>query len=612
MRRSTAILAVLAIVATLAFLRLPHAEASSHREAPLIAQDPRTDGTDFYMFRSYESGRSSYLVLIANYLPVSALEDAAMYQLDPNARYDIHITNDGDPIEDITFRFQFSLTTQFRNLSVGVPGGTVTIDAPVVALQRPQPPGDALLNIPQATANVTMIRGPLSSPTSAADVINRNNGTPDIPVAPPFIGTKTFANYAQLAQGYIAGIDIPGCETSGRIFIGPRRDSVAGNPGALFDLVNLPSLTGSPDTRPGSFQNATVTSLALEIPVGCLTNASNVLGAWTTSSVPSSRALPIGTTFTDPQTVSGDFVQVSRLANPLVNELLVGLPDKDRFNGTRPVSDEAYLDYITNPTLPELIETLFGNPAPNNFPREDLVQFYLSGIPGVNSPAPALATPADLLRINTAAPPTPRGQQKRLGVLAGDTSGFPNGRRPGDDVVDITLRVLEGALCRQQIGADQPCTPDDAPGGALPVTDGIYIDDYQFDPTFPFLRTPPPANGTLPDTLRQFAAGLSGGSVVPPTGTIATGNCLGTLSGSLLSMDCTHDAGDEVEGTIRNAKTGQNGDVICTNSTGPNPMTFRCTLNKQQTTEVLLNRMYILIQTPQFPDGEIRGQILLK
>ena len=188
---------------------------------------------------------------------------------------------------------------------------------------------------------------------------------------------------------------------------------------------------GPRDGQPNALYGKNVTSIALEVPISCLTGSSNpIIGAYTTAL--------LGT--------GGSYQQVSRLGMPLVNELVIGLPDKDKFNGSAPQDDGQFLEYVTNPSLPVILNSLFANAAmvPGT-PREDLVAVFLTGVKGLNQAAHV--TPSEMLRLNTATPPTPAASQNDLGVLGGDVAGFPNGRRPYDDVVDITLRVAEGALC---------------------------------------------------------------------------------------------------------------------------------------------------------------------
>jgi hypothetical protein len=173
-----------------------------------------------------------------------------------------------------------------------------------------------------------------------------------------------------------------------------------------------------------------------------------------------------------------------------VNEVVIGLPDKDHFNASEPKDDAQFLTYVTNPTLPALIQALFSAPAPTKFPRQDLVATFLTGVSGLNQPKSV--TPSEMLRLNTATPPTPYGSQSNLGVIGGDAAGYPNGRRPGDDVVDISLRVVMGVLCTLDEPAVFGCVPSDAAAGSAPLTDGAYVDDTFFTAAFPYLLTPLP------------------------------------------------------------------------------------------------------------------------
>jgi hypothetical protein len=227
--------------------------------------------------------------------------------------------------------------------------------------------------------------------------------------------------------------------------------------------------------------DANVTSIVLEIPIDFLVAGNPVIGGWTAASLRQNRKLS-----SHPNSPSeaarevGPWVQISRLGMPLVNEVVIGIKDKDRFNASEPRNDGQFLDYVTHPTLPALLEALFGVTAPTAFPRADLVAVFLTGVPNLNQ----TATPSEMLRLNTSILPTPAGSQNNLGVLGGDSAGFPNGRRPGDDVVDAALRVVMGVLL--------PLS--DAPSGQLPYTDGAFVDDSFFDATFPYLKTPLPGS----------------------------------------------------------------------------------------------------------------------
>ena len=213
-------------------------------------------------------------------------------------------------------------------------------------------------------------------------------------------------------------------------------------------------------------------------------------------------------------------MQQSRLSAPLVNEVVIGLPDKDLFNAAEPTQDGALADYVTNPTLPELLNILFKDAvnstlgadletlAPTNFPRTDLVTAFLTGFPGLNGPENVTAS--EMMRLNMAVPPTPRDSQSPFGVVAEDLAGFPNGRRPGDDVVDIELRVAMGALCHPvplgaELGVEGAvededsdvinlglCAPEDASVGNVTFTDGAPISAAELKDTFPYLNDPLP------------------------------------------------------------------------------------------------------------------------
>jgi hypothetical protein len=182
---------------------------------------------------------------------------------------------------------------------------------------------------------------------------------------------------------------------------------------------------------------------------------------------------------------------------PLVNEVIIGLEDKDKFNASRPRNDPAnFADYVTHPVLPALIETLFpAARAPTHFPRTDLVEAFLKGISGLNQPANVV--PGEMLRLNTSTPVTAAVAQNPLGVAGGDNAGFPNGRRPADDVVDLSLRVAMGALCVLTGAGDAlhvGCRPSDAPAGGLALTDGVRKTAANYLAAFPYLSTPLPGN----------------------------------------------------------------------------------------------------------------------
>lgn len=471
---------------------VPAVQASSHREAPYITNLPKVDGTDFYMFRSYEVGRENYVTFIANYQPLQDPYGGPNYfQLDPTALYEIHVSNDGKASEALTFQFRFQNTLRDNALTVG--GKQVSIPLMTNGSGDVNSRGSTALNV-RETYTIDVIRGDRRSGAKQA-VTNLTAGGATFDKPFDHIGEKSISNYIAYANKHIYDVSIPGCATPGRVFVGQRKDPFVVNLGEIFDLVNVkfPATELNPAAETlgeDLLSDANVTSIIMEVPINCLTTGTEpVIGAWTTASLPATRALAtsVGSGLESTASASGDFVQVSRLGMPLVNEVVIGLKDKNKFNASQPKDDAQFADYVTNPTLPALLEVLFGSAgvkAPTNFPRTDLVAAFLTGVAGVNQPANVV--PSEMLRLNTTIAPTRKGAQKTMGVLAGDNAGFPNGRRPGDDVVDIELRVAMGRLCILNI----TCKPGDAPAGALNYTDGAALSDRFFDDRFPYLRAP--------------------------------------------------------------------------------------------------------------------------
>jgi hypothetical protein len=287
-----------------------------------------------------------------------------------------------------------------------------------------------------------------------------------------YIGDKTLGNsaaYETYAAQHVFSVNIPGCSMPGKVFVGQRQEGFAVNLGPIFDLVNATAAQVlNPDLKNAfaskSIQDKNVTTLALEVHKSCLTAGTEpVIGAWTTASMRQARLLngapAAGHQTTDKE--GGAWVQVSRLGNPLVNEVVIGLKDKDKFNAAKPKDDLQFATYVTNPTLPALLGLVLAGDttalAPTNFPRTDLVATFLTGISGFTRPG-TLTSPSEQLRLNTAINAVAEGSQNRLGAAgsilaagsvggAADLAGFPNGRRPKDDVVDIALVAMLGGLC---------------------------------------------------------------------------------------------------------------------------------------------------------------------
>ena len=498
---STALLGIrpwLGMAMVASCLAMPLA-ASSHREAPAITRSPQVDGTDFYMFRSYEAGRSDFVTLIANYNPLQdPFGGPNYYPLSRDAHYDIHIDNDGDAVEDITFRFPFSNNVGPLGFRLG-PDDT-PVFAPLTLLAPVEAGADLTLALNvERPYYVRVVRGALGSENREERFVTESNGgSAQFEMPFDYAGEKSFPDYEAYAAQYVYNVSIPGCPRDGRMFVGARKESFAVNLGEIFDLINLDPL-GAPDEKASAIENKNITGIALEIPVNCLVGDSGpVIAGWTTASLPrnrTSRDIEPTNALAERRVASsgfevhsGDFVQVSRLGNPLVNEVVIGLPDKNLFNASHPSGDGQFALYVTNPTLPALIEMLFPSArAPTRFPRGDLVAAFLSGLDGVN----ANGSTAEMLRLNTSIPPVDSARQNNLGVIAGDNAGFPNGRRPGDDVVDIALRVLMGRLCHLGLGL---CDPADAPAGMLDFTDQTIQNAAQFDDVFPYLKTPLPGS----------------------------------------------------------------------------------------------------------------------
>jgi hypothetical protein len=434
--------------------------------------------------------------------------------------FEINIDNNGDSVADMTFQF-------FHGNRLGGTGVTEITD-PDEDDCTPTPYSRVVhqgITLPIGTgANLKNIAVPLKfvGPITAASQGAANwfeyyqmnfvtpggfteavkTGSSEETFEKPFdyAGEKTFgtaAQYEAYARTFIHSVNIPGCG-NGRVFVGQRKESFYLPLGQIFDLLNInPLTTEQCEVRDNVMRNLNIDTFALEVPNSCLLQGApagnTVIGAWLTV-----RKLDHDG---DDNHVAGR--QVSRLGNPLINELVIGLLDKRIYNQDVPTRDGVnFLNYVTHPTLPAIIDLLFRsavgsttNIAPSNIPRNDLVTTFLTGLPGVNKPNVANQVPSDMLRLNLATPITSKASQNALGVIAGDNAGFPNGRRPGDDVVDIAMRVMMGKLCHLNLGL---CNPADAPVGNAPLTDGVPQLPSQFDDFFPYLRTPNPGARNTP------------------------------------------------------------------------------------------------------------------
>jgi hypothetical protein len=462
--------------------------ASSHREAPFITRMPKVDASDLYMFRSYEANRKDFITLIANYVPLQAPYGGPNYfSMDPDALYEIHIDNNGDAKEDITFQFRFN--NQNKNTTLKIGGKDVSIPLVINGAAAIDGVNSAGVNL-RETFTINMVKGDRRT-GAVSRVANAAGGSMTFDKPIDNVGNKSIPDYAAYAGKHVYDIAIPNCSAPGRVFVGQRKDPFVVNLGETFDLINIkaPATAFDPNAeRAGrdDLANSNVTSIALEVPIACLATAAEpVIGAWTTASVRQGRLVNPTPSTSTASKEGGAWTQVSRLGMPLVNEVVIGLKDKDQFNHSKPSGDGQFALYVTNPTFPAIVEILYGKAgavAPTNFPRNDLVTAFLTGVKGINQPTNVVGS--EMLRLNTTTPVSDK--QERLGVIGGDNAGFPNGRRPGDDVVDIVLRVAMGRLCILSIG----CVPTDAPAGKLDFTDGAYLDSSFVNNSFPYLKTP--------------------------------------------------------------------------------------------------------------------------
>lgn len=456
---------------------------SSHAEAPLISMDRYADNTDTYAFRSVEPGREGFVTLIANYIPLQEPSGGPQwFRFDDTVRYEIKIDNTGDGVEDVVYRFQFQTSTVNSNTVLGQ--STVNQDGVISNLSDPD------YNMPQ-TFSVT--RGGLKEERDVR--LASGLRTP-----PANIGSRVTPNY-EANLGQRAVYNLP---NGGRVFAGTRDEYFYIDLG-VFDALNLRSvgMSGGIDSTKGY----NVSTIAIEVPIAELTRGRTVpasptadnavVGVWATASRQSMRVInPDGT-----RSLTGDFRQISRLGNPLVNEVVIPLGLKDAFNSLSPFFDGTIpqvVQAVVDPEISRLLAAVYGISIPPP-PRNDLVQIFATGIPVNSITGPNYTTflsdgvPHEYLRLNVAIPPTPIADQNRLGLLGGDVAGFPNGRRVFDDVTDIALRAVAGGT---------PFTPatNVSPNNAL--GDGV-----SFNPEGPLLtRFPyllPPNAGNQPRTANQ-------------------------------------------------------------------------------------------------------------
>ncbi|MEO6203769.1 MAG: DUF4331 domain-containing protein, partial [Mycobacteriales bacterium] len=453
-KRAMVILTAAATVAGGAALLGPGvSSASSHREAPYISTDPSVDNTDTYAF--VNPNDANMATLITN---VSPLQDPAggptYFPFATDARYNINVDNNGDAVPDLTFRWLFKDVDKRGTVQHGNKGGASFLyaDGPVTSLTD-----DNLLF--RQTYTVQAIANPTSATPIVTTLIN------DAPVPPNNVGIGTIPDYKTLTDQAVAAGKIGSGPYSGAsVFAGQRKDPF------FLDLRVFDLLYGGP-ANPLQFtgfnqvKDKNVNTLAISVPKNLLAAAGSVtdnpvIGVYATTDRHSTRTLQAtGANPGSPQVSSDnttdDWVQVSRLGSPLVNEVVVPAPFKDYFNRSTPDQDaklQPVVDRVIDPELPYLVESIYGIPNPNKASgtkkdRADLVQVFLTGVDGLNNINLNKANgnvPSEMLRLNLSIAPT--AKPNNLGVIAGDNAGFPNGRRLADDVVDIALKVVEGIL----------------------------------------------------------------------------------------------------------------------------------------------------------------------
>jgi uncharacterized protein DUF4331 len=477
-----------ALAALLLTLPPPAASASSHREAPGISNDPLADNTDVYFFR--DPADPSRLVLISNWVP---LEEPAggpnFFHFGENIRYEFNVDSNGDAIEDVVYRVEF--TRHVRN------GNTFLQNTGPVAS-----PTDANQNV-YYTYTVKKCLGP--SPNQPSCTLLGS----DLLEAPNNVGPKSFPNGYATGSG-IQSLSYP-IDDDTIVFAGPRAEGFYVDLGMIFDLVNF-----RPGTLPGNNGGGTnstagynVHSIALSVPVGKLT---------ANGSAPSDTADPNAVVSMWSSTWrlnAGGWYQVSRLGNPLINEVVIPLGMKDAFNATYPKDDLAnFGTFVLNPELPGILHALFGINVPPT-PRTDLL-ILVQGVPGLTKRPNEVVS--DQLRLNVAVPPTPPASADRLGVIAGDNAGYPNGRRVADDTVDIALRVVAGVL----VDAFN-VSPNNALG------DGVDGPDVPYLASFPYLAAPHSGFDRIHANSAQLQGGRFSATVTwtDPNGGAGSGTPIG-------------------------------------------------------------------------------------
>ena len=455
-------------IAILALLLPSASMASSHREAPLISSDPEADNTDTYFFMDPNDG--GRVILLGNWIPLEEPAGGPNFShFGEKIRYEFNVDWDGDAVEDIVYRIQF--TRHVRN-----PDTWLQNTGPVLS------PTDTNLNV-YYTYKVEKIVGPSPNQGAAAKIVLGD----DLLEAPNNVGPKSFPG-DPAGSGYGKGSRIAETvytiDQDTKVYAGPRADGFYADLGMIFDLINfrpgtLPGNMGGGKNDLAGFNTHTI---ALSVPAYQLTknhtfptdtsDPNAIISMWSSTWRLKTRVL---SETGEKPAESGAWVQVSRLGVPLVNEVVVPLGQKDLFNASAPKDDAQFAASVLDPEVPKILKALFNIDSPPA-PRSDLLAVVL-GVEGLTRRPGEVVS--DQLRLNVAVFPTPPSLANRMGVLGGDLAGFPNGRRPYDDVVDIELQILAGVL----VPAFN-VSPNNALG------DGVDGPDKPYNPAFPYLATP--------------------------------------------------------------------------------------------------------------------------
>ena len=448
--------------------------AASHREAPLIANDPTADNTDFYMFRSWTNPAN--VVFIMNVIPAEEPSAGPNYfNFGDDVLYRINVDTNADGADDLTYEVRFKTELRGPLTGLQLPLSYVALP-PITALDGTGSEGLIL----RQQYTVTQVRG-----NTRIDL-----GTKPMFAVPSNIGPLTMPNYEALAAQGIYML-----ANGGKVFAGQRDETFYIDLGATFDTLNLrrtpPVLTALEDADDNHNAFGTdmlsgfnVNTIAIEVPISSVTaNSNGFIGAYASTSRHKVRVLRDAQS-KDP-VESGPQVQMSRMANPLVNEVIIGTGSKDRWNTTDPDAETQFVDFYLNSRLATAINLRFGTAIPTTN-RTDLVNVLLKYPTQPQSGTCVGNDCAELLRLNLSVPPTPPASQRRLSVLAGDPAGWPNGRRPNDDVTDIALRVVAGKLIgtpEGNLALGDGVNFNIGAEGSNVTANGIYT-------VFPYLPTP--------------------------------------------------------------------------------------------------------------------------